>query len=263
MKTKLLFACTLITVNLCAQNLNTEFGMAYNFMAPMGTMKNYIKAGHGLSLDYYMSRENSRFAFGAELNFVIYGHDKSEQLYTFPDGSTANMDIVVDNTITNLFFGSRYFLREPSSFRPFLSAKVGYSWYRTNLNIYDPDDFDNCEPVERDLLFKDGTFVLAGGAGFQYDLSSIFKKIDSDRFLFTLNATFALGGQVTYMSIDSPTHHAPAKNDVHSSFINTQTQVIHKHHIGYLYSSAAELVEVRAGFIFRRMNAWSAPLRIR
>ena len=261
MKFVTICACIFISGALGAQNLSGEFGFAYNYMAPLGGMSDYIKQGNGIVLDYYLSREGSRFVYGTELSYTIYGHDKSSQLYTFSDGTTANMDIVVDNTITNLLFGARYFLREPAAFRPFITAKAGYAWYRTNLNIYDPDDFDNCEPVDRDVLLKDGTLVISAGAGFQYDLSGMFKKLETNRFIFTLNANLVLGGQVNFMNTDAPTHHAPSKNDVYANFINTQTQVVHKHHVGYVYTSNAELVEIRAGFIFRRLYGSPSSLR--
>jgi hypothetical protein len=261
MRPYLLAACFMISWTLTAQSWSRDWGFAYNYIAPVGNMQQYVKRGHGVAADFYVCRENSRFAFGAELSYTVYGHDKSRQLYTFDDGTTANMDIVVDNTITNLMVGGRFYLRKATVLRPYLSARAGYAWFRTDLNIYDPDEYDHCKPVDRDVLLKDGTLVVSTGAGVHYDLSSLFRKMDSGIFIFTMNANLVLGGKVNYMNTDAPHHPPPTNNDVTARFINTQTQVVHEHHVGYVYRSYAELVEVRAGFVFRRANARPSPIR--
>lgn len=252
---RILFIPLIVTSwTLSAQSWQGEFGLGYTYMEPLGSMSNNIKRGHGFTADYFITPKNSRFAYGLEFSYTLYGHDKSEQVYTFSDGSTANMDIVVDNSISNLLLAGRYYLRDESILRPFINVKAGYSWYKTDLNIYDPDELDHCEPVDHDLLLKDGTLVLSAGGGFHYDLSAIFKKVSPNRFLFTLNANLALGGRVNYMNTDAPSHHDPSAQDVNARFINTQTQVVHEHHVGYVYSSYAELLDIRAGLIFRKSS---------
>jgi hypothetical protein len=198
----------------------------------------------------------NRLAIGMDMNYTVYGNDVSKQEYTFSDGTTAKMDIIVNNTFLNFMIGGRYYIVEVEgkNIKPYVSLKGGYSWFRTNLNIYDPDDNDHCEPVDTDLLMKDGTFLLSGGGGIHWDLSSIFKKQEPNRFLFNVGANLTLGGKVNYMNSDAPSqnHSNHYSSDVNAQFINTQTQVIHEHHVGYVYSSFVEMVEIRAGFIFRR-----------
>ena len=40
-------------------------------------------------------------------------------------------------------------------------------------------------------------------------------------------------------------------HDVMARFINTQTQVVHEHHVGYVYSNVLSMVEYRLGVIYR------------
>jgi hypothetical protein len=47
-----------------------------------------------------------------------------------------------------------------------------------------------------------------------------------------------------------PSQPAPDQ-DVMAKFINTQTQVIHEHHVGYIYSSLLNMVEYRFGVVCR------------
>ena len=232
-----------------------EFGLGYTYTAPIGTMKQNISRGNGIALDFYVIPEKiNRLAIGMDLNYTIYGQDKSRQEYTFSDGTVAPMDIIVNNAFTNLLVASRYYVLPPEGriIKPYVTLKGGYSWFRTSLNIYDPDDTDHCEPVDKDMLLKDGTFSVSGGAGFHWDMNSIFKKINSNTFLFNVGANVTLGGKVNYMNTDADHHHQPnPATDVNARFVNNQTQIVHEHHVGYLYNSFVEMVEIRAGLVFR------------
>jgi hypothetical protein len=234
------------------QPLKTEFGFGYLFAAPVATMQKNISHGHGFSTDYYVLTKNDRLAFGADFSFAIYGHDKSRQEYTFNDGTVAPMDIVVSNSFLNFMMGARYYFNEGKIIKQFVSLRTGYTLFRTSLNIYDPDDFDHCEPVDTDLLLKDGTFSVSGGGGIQWDMRNIFKRYPPNTFLFNLGASLTLGGKVKYMNTDVPdhSHHMP-NSDVTAQFINNQTQVVHEHHVGYIYSSYVEMIELRVGFVMR------------
>jgi hypothetical protein len=256
MKLPGLLLCLTLSQIACAQFQGYEFAIGYTFTAPIATMKQNVKHGNGMTMEFYLIPEKSnRLVYGMDINYTIYGHDKSRQEYTFNDGSTAKMDIIVNNSFTNFMVGGRYFIVEPEgkTIKPYVSLKVGYSWFRTNLSIYDPDDDDHCEPVDSDMLLKDGTFLLSGGGGFQWDLSSVFKNASENKFLFNLGANLTLGGNVNYMNTDAPKHSSNnnMQSDVMAQFVNTQTQVVHEHHVGYVYSSFVEMVEIRAGFAFR------------
>ncbi|MCK6617617.1 MAG: hypothetical protein L6Q51_08225 [Cyclobacteriaceae bacterium] len=232
------------------QSFNKEFGFAYAFAAPMATMQQNISRGHGFAMDYYF-QVNNRLAIGADLGLVIYGHDKSRQEYTFSDGSVAPMDIIVSNSFFNYMLGTRFIVANGKSVKPYVSFRAGYTAFRTNLSIYDPDDTDHCKPIDRDILLKDGTFSASAGGGIQWDMSAVFNRAPSNTFLFNLGAAITLGGKVNYMNTDAPGHYHTPNSDVNAQFINTQTQVVHEHHVGYVYTSYVELIELRAGFVMR------------
>src|SRR5688572_12821146 len=143
MKTLPLFLLLVLSHIATAQFLNRELGAGYTYSSPIGTMQQNIKRGNGFTIDFYVTPERiSRLSLGVDFNFTIYGIDKSMQEYTFNDGTTAKMEIVVQNYFTNLMVGGRYYLTEIEGKKilPYVMLKGGYSWFRTDLNIYDPDD---------------------------------------------------------------------------------------------------------------------------
>lgn len=243
------------------QETSFEVGMGYAYSAPISTMKQHVRHGDGLTMNFLVTPGSiNRFSFGVDLNYTIYGHDKTRQQYTFDDGTVAPMDIIVNNYFINLMGTGRYFLsaKENANIRPYVNLKAGYASFMTDLNIYDPDEMDHCEPVDRDVLLKDGTFVFSGGGGLQWDLSSVFKGLRNDIFLFDVSINLNMGGNVKYMNTDPPSGntHVHDNNAVHARFINNQTQVVHAHHVGYVESSYVEMVEIRGGFVFR-ISHWS------
>lgn len=197
----MVFAATAVTH---AQKFTTEFGLGYTYMAPSGSMKKHIHDGHGITADYYLIPLGKHFAFGLEWSHTRYGKEKTTQLYSFEDGSTAPMDVIVDNGIISCALGARYFLRKEGSLKPYLTGRFGYSWFRTMLNIYDPNDADHCKPVESSILMKDGTFYFSAGAGIQYDISRLFNREQSNRLIITFGLNKFLGGEVRYMNSDAP-----------------------------------------------------------
>lgn len=246
----MVFAAVAVTY---AQKFNTAFGLGYTYMAPAGGMKNHIQDGHGITADYYLIPMGKQFAVGAEFTHTQYGREKTNQLYTFDDGTTAPMDIIVYNGINSISFVGRYFLRRNGLLMPYINGKSGYSWFRTTLNIYDPVDTDQCVPVESGLLMKDGTFFVSAGAGIQYDLTRLLTKEESNRLIITLGLNQFWGGNVRYMNSDAPgPHHPASESEVMAQFINTQTQVVHEHHVGYVYRSKARMTDFRIGLIFRK-----------
>jgi opacity protein-like surface antigen len=256
MKKLLVVLVLMVSIHTSYAQWTREWSLGYAYTSPTGKMKQNINQGHGVIMDFHLVSPDQRYALGAEMNFTMYGYDQTRQQYTFSDGTTADMDINVSNSFTNLMASGRYNLITGKKLTPYVGLKAGYSWFNTNLTITDPDDFDSCEPVETALLQKDGTWIYSVGGGLKYDLSSIFKKLSTEVLFINVSAFYTQGGTVNYMNADVPDgHHSSSPpnrtGDLEATFINTQTQVIHKHHVGYLYTSFAQMMDFRLGLTIR------------
>ena len=250
--TLLLLSITVGVAN--AQSWSPNFGMNYAFTIPTGGMKQNIRYGNGFTINMMAEAPSHRLAAGLELNWTDYGHSKKREDYAFPDGNVAPMDVVVTNSITTLMATTRLYLLVNGPVRPYATLKAGYSFFRTDLRIMDPDDQDSCKPVESDKLSKDGTMVYSAGGGLRVDAAWLFRKAPKARYYIDLGATMTQGGRVSYMNENPPdpaTSHAAMSStrvkEVDGQFINTQTQVVHSHHVGYLYNSFVQMMDVRLG----------------
>ena len=249
MKNHLALLLLFVSVAANAQRWNRELGLNYVYANPIGGMGVIIDRAHGGTMNYGFVTPDNRFAMGLDLSIAIYGRDKSRQEYTFDDGTVAPMDVIVSNTFGTFMAYGRFYAKTTGVVRPFFSARAGMTWFDTNLNIYDVNDADHCEPIEHDVLYKDRAFVASAGFGARLDLSSIFKSMDTGKFFFESSFNLTHGGQVRYMNTDgpAPSNNTPNSDHVMTKFINTQTQVVHEHHVGYLYRSRMQMTELRFG----------------
>jgi hypothetical protein len=252
MKYLILVLSALICSSVQAQNWGREFGVNYVYSKPMGGMGQTIQQAHGATLNFGLVNPSRHFSFGIDVSLAEYGRDKSRQEYTLEDGSVAPMDIIVSNTFVNAMAYSKWYLVTEGLFRPYLVGKLGYAGFNTALNIYDPDDADHCEPVDSDVLYHDGTWLTAIGAGVKVDFATVFKRIQKSKFYLESNINFTQGGQVRYMNADAHANHAnhstPGSEHVMADFLNTETLIVHRHHVGHLYTSTAQMTEIRIGF---------------
>jgi hypothetical protein len=252
MKTSAVLFFLLATARLC-QAQDFEFGSGLTLSQPGGSMARNMSTAFGLNFEVSQNLKTP-FALGIDVGIGNYGYQTTRQQYTFDDGSVTETNVNVSNDIFTINLTGKHFLRNNKNFNPYLSGKIGWSWFTTRLTIEDPEDESSCHPIESDILSRDNTYSVSGGAGLRIDFSAFFKKIESHRFYFDMSIEATHGGIIKYMNCNmDPSQPAPDQ-DVMAKFINTKTQVIHEHHVGYLYNSALDMVSYRLGVICRPAN---------
>jgi opacity protein-like surface antigen len=247
MKTFRIFALAMF-FGTTAMAQSWELGTDLSLAQPTGGMTRTMTNAFGATLNFSRNFK-APFSLGAEVGFGTYGSQKSRQRYTFDDGTVTETDVVVSNDIFNFGITGRYFLRPGKLIDPYLTGRVGIAVFSTTLTIEDPEDEFSCHPLESDVLSKDHTYTASGGAGVRIDFSSIFRKMDAERFYFDLHVMTTQGGNIRYMNAEMDHAQTMPDRDVTAKFINTQTQVIHEHHVGYVYTSLVNMVEYRFGVV--------------
>ena len=233
---------------LSAQNIEMKSNLVLS--QPVGAMARNMNNAFGVTMAA-SKHFKAPFSAGVEINFGNYGNMTSRQQYTFDDGSVTETDVNVGNNIFSLYLTGKHFLRENKNINPYLSGKLGWTWFNTNLTIEDPADEFSCHPLESDIISRDNTYALSGGAGLQIDFHTFFRNTDAGRLFFDLSVHTTHGGIVRYMNVKQDPAQPVPDQDIMARSINTQTQVIHEHHVGFVYSSVLSMVEYRMGVLFR------------
>lgn len=234
----------------CLAAQNFELSTDLNFSQPVGMMSKNMNNAFGLSMDI-SHKFKAPFSLGIELGLGNYGYQTTRQEYTFDDGSVTETDVNVSNDMFSMLLTGKHFLRPDKKINPYLSGKAGVTWFTTNLTIEDPEDESSCHPLESDMLSRDATYSFSGGAGVRMDVNSIFKNAQEGRLYFDVSVHGTHGGIIRYMNVEMSPSMSPPDQDVMAKFINTNTQVIHEHHVGYVYTSVLNMVEYRLGMVFR------------
>ena len=229
-----------------------------NHTLPHGAMGGRMSNAWGMSGQLLYRFPESRFSLGGEIGIKSYGAQSSRHTYRFQDGSTTETDVSVRNDFAQFNVVGRADLRAGGNLMPYVTAKVGYLHYWTNLNIADPEDADGCHPLENTALLKDGALAGTLGAGVRWDVSGLFKKMRQRKYWLDVSAEYMAGGRVRFMNVNIPSatghRHQPAAgvaDPFNARFINPQTQVVHEHHVGDVYNAPVEKIGLRFGFVVR------------
>jgi hypothetical protein len=235
-------------INTYAQNW--EMGSDFYLSQPVGGMTKTMNNAFGITLDV-AHRFKTPFSLGAEIGIASYGSQTTRQNYQFDDGSITETNVNVSNGLYNFQVTGKYFLRNAKNISPYVSGKMGWALFSTTLVIEDPEDEYSCHPIESDMLSRDNTYMASLGAGVRIDFNSLFTKMENGRFYFDLSVHSTQGGTVRYMNAEHDPSQPLPEEDVTAKFINTQTQVIHQHHVGHVYTSVLNMVEYRFGVMVR------------
>lgn len=254
-------------------NAQFEVRYSYVFNSPQNFMRSSLDNAHGFSMEYYTSVKHSNYFTGIGFQVGVYGYHSQPIEFLSTDGAMVQTNLNITNTYNywNIYHKYRFsnFEKNGSRIIPFVEAKTGWSFFRTSLFIEDPNDVSNCEPLEQDIMQKDNAWNVYAGAGFDLKLTGLLNPLKHatctcPKVYFSTSVGFHYGGKVSYMNVDregsnTSAQHSHAghtnsdsdKTEFYTTWVNTQTQVTHQHHTGYLYTSPIRLFELKAGFVIR------------
>jgi hypothetical protein len=244
----------------------TGYSMYYQYsLASMPQLKN----ANGFGMDFFIPVKKSNFNMGISYAYNSHGYKNEPILFTATDGSIISTSVSVTNSFHQLGAYQRYNLGKFSNVLfPYVESRLGWNFFRTNLFIADPEDTDNCAPLEQEVLQRDNNWSAYAGAGVDIKIAKFCSLCNSNPntgVFVNFSFGYMVGGTVNYMNVNgsdmmtgphSGTHHQDSEGNVvkspyYAPFINTQTQVVHEHHIGYVYTSAVRMMQIKMGISFK------------
>jgi hypothetical protein len=253
----------LLVFSLCLTQVvaaQVDLSLNLNYTRPQGAMGRYIQNAGGISGQALYRIANTPFAIGAELGYNSYGSETTRQTYRFSDGSSTETDVTVSNNYATFAVVGRIDFKQGGPLIPYAIGKAGFNHYWTSLVIADPEDADGCRPLENKRLLEDGALAGTLGAGVRWDLSGVFKKAEPRHFWLDFGVNYTTGGNVRFMNVNMPAdpdpvaHQHPVVNadgsvPFSARFINPQNQIVHEHHVGNVYNSPIQKINVQLGFL--------------
>lgn len=258
MKKIVFFIILIITSSLNAQDAQKKFELlaGYNMGVPTGDLGFYIRQGHGFTLQgMFKPTPNFPLWIGGNFDMIVYGSKKTPQQYVFPDNTVANVDVNVNSSIISYQLALKYPFPVKSLIEPYAMLRMGGSTFSTDLYIDDPRYEDECVPLEQDHLHSSSTFNVTPALGSKIYISK------TKSFYIDFSAGYTIGGEVSFMNptlgedMSNPAHHHTQQGNSEATpyyvdFINRRTQVIHKHHVGNIYQSTFQMMNLKLGIGF-------------
>lgn len=241
-----------------------EAGAYYSLSIPQQEMAKNIQPLHSMTglLQYRLPGKFSRVTLGTELGIGIYAHETRDQDLRFPDGSGTNTSIDYVSSVFqgNLF--SRVYLHKEAKFNPYINGKAGYANFFSNVTVGDPEDEDDCRPLERKNIIRDHTFYYAWGGGFQLDMALFSKKQQPGRGYIDISVNQVTGCNLDYINTKNIQDHVhvdpnaptplPGKGEpLNVRFVNVSTQAVHEHQVAEVYNSPLRMLDIKLGVIFK------------
>jgi hypothetical protein len=243
---------------LCLQSLSAQFGVNAYYLNNILNMAPSASSGNGAGIEVFYGPKEKNFSAGFAFSRCSYG-TKTEAIKFNTYGYEVNTNLRVNNDFTNISLYSRYKLGKLNNFiTPFAEGKFGWGFLSTRLHIEESMDMGGCEPVQRNTVYQDGSWIAYAGGGLDLKLNGIFRKEKEERNLkayISLTAGYNFGGKVSYFNPEhadkTSGHQHSDVQDYNATFINIQTQELHEHTIGTIQRANLSMAEFKLGIGFR------------
>ena len=259
MKTLYLFIAV-ITTSICA-SAQVEAGFSYSLSLPLQEMKQNIRPAHSMNIIFISKIKNiSKLSWGVEAGFGQYASFTKDQDIRFPDGTGINTQVRYSSNIATAGMLTRFSLFKEAKMNPYLAGKLGYASFFSKVIVADPENDDDCKPLDKKTPISDHSFFAAYGAGLQIDVSS--KKKPKNAWI-DISVSQLHGTKLNYINVKDIKDHIhndpgnPASDKsvpLNIRFVNVATQVIHEHQLAEVYNSPLRLLEMKIGVRWRLNN---------
>ncbi len=254
-----LFPALIISLFASAQ---FEAGGFYSLSLPKQEMAENIQPLHSLSCSflYYMPGSANRVAVGIEAGFGNYASVSKDQDLRFPDSSGITTTVNYRSNVVRVNLQTRVTLFSEAKVNPYVNLKAGLASFFSDVTVEEPDDPDDCRPLNRKNIISDNTFYASYGGGVLVDLSLFSKKQEARRTFLDIAVNRVAGSSLDYINTKNIKDHvhsdpnnppAPGKSEpLNVRFVNVNTQAVHEHQVAEIYNSPLRMLDFRIGFVF-------------
>lgn len=257
------YLCTVFIATSIAATAQVQGGFSYSLSLPRQEMQQNIRPAHSMNVIFTSKfKKLSKLSWGMEAGLGQYASFTKDQEIRFPDGTGINTKVSYSSNITTIGVLSRFSFLKEAKVNPYLSGKLGYASFFSKVIVADPEDADDCKPLDKKTPIRDHSFYVAYGAGLQIDISS--KKKPNNAWL-DISVNRLHGTKLDYINVKDIKNHInnDPGNPVPTSdksvplsikFVNVATQTIHEHQLAEVYTSPLQLLEFKIGVVWRLDN---------
>lgn len=257
---KSFYLLTFFTATTITASAQMKGGLSYSLSLPQHEMKQNIRPVHGINAVFMSHIKGfSQLSWGVEAGLGQYAGFTKDQDIRFPDGTGINTKVSYSSNVATAGILTRYHFLKDAKVNPFVTGRLGYANFFSKVRVADPEDEDDCKPLDKKTPINDHSFFAAYGAGLQIDISS--KKKTKNAWI-DVSVNRLHGTKLDYINIkdikdqvhNDPNNPAPSSDKTEPltlRFVNVSTQTIHEHQLAEVYNSPLRLLEMKIGVVWR------------
>ena len=267
MKNYLLFFLGFLPLESYAQwDKKGQFGLYGTAEIPHQRSMPYMSTNYGLGMQLSYKPSN-RLPVFLELKGSLgqYSSEKSNVNYLFSDGSSTFTDVSYKSNMNRIILGAKtYFSPYDRVVRGYITPQIGGNFMKSKIRIADPDDIDDCQPLDNRVVHKSSDWTFGGELGLEIDLHELFVKRQVPQSRFYISTSF-IGSfrsmdyiNIKYMQNDvhgvhdhsDHSHLDAAGRPLTASFINVTNGSTHEHKIAEIYRTPLRLFTINIGYVW-------------
>lgn len=237
-----------------------ELGTSYSLSLPLQEMHRNIRPVHNINFTFLSPiKKIPQLLVGVESGFGQYAYFTKDQDIRFPDGSGTNTEVTYSSNVLTAGLLTRFQLMKDAKWNPYVSGKLGYANFFSKVLVADPENEDDCKPLDKKTPIRDHSFFAEYGAGVKIDVSS---KRKPNNAWIDFSISQAHGTKLNYINVkdikehihNDPNNPAPVTDKtvpLSIRFVNVATQTIHEHQLAEVYNSPLRLFQIKIGMIWR------------
>lgn len=259
MQKNLLILILFFSIGSSAQKKHTvDASIGYQFSMPMGKMSNYINSIHSLTTTATIAipGTNEKLMAGLDFNIGWYGMLRQPINYSLGNNRFINTTVEYSSNMSQIGPVIRYHFINKGKIRPYVHAGASYTRFASSLFVNDPNDADQCRPLEQSTLIKDNAWTSNLGGGIRFFIS----KQGNIKDFIDLSVTRVNGPDINYINVRNHQHQSAAVNPTPTDpkntplnirFIDLRNNSIHEHKVAEVYNSPITLLNVRLTYVAR------------
>ncbi len=206
---------------------------------------------------YKLPGKLDRVLIGAEMNWGLYANTEKLQTFNFGSGGTTQTWVYYSSYAVQGGLTGRILLLKNKLVEPYVSGKLGYSLFYSNIFVEDPHDEDGCKPLQQKNLISDGTLMAGYGGGVMINTGLFSKNKQHGNSWIDLSINKVNGGTLDYINTkklidaDAPPTAGTDGKALNIRFINATTQEIHEHQVAEVYRTPLRMLDIKLSLLFK------------
>lgn len=260
MKTVLSLLCFTCCISCFGQQW--QLGSSFSFHFPNKTVMPKMSTSFGIDFNLaYSPIFSSPFYIEYRPSWENYSTQVIPQTYQFDNGTQTTTNVTYTSSISRHLIGVKTMLGgDFRAIRGFITPQFGIMSYYSKITIADPNDTDQCQPLEKNTNHRYTGCTYGGNLGMEIAMEKLLprKYSSENKHKLAISVSYNRGiGHAEYVNVRYMTdevHTSMATHpstDINAEFINLSTNSIHEHKIGELYHSPAEYLGFSIGYLIR------------